>query len=271
MCIRDRFERARVCCNGDTQHLDRPGQLAGFELESNTDSHSARSKAQVAHPDEKARQSNEQSSQHTNPSVTRLKHRPGKAAVCALTLSISLWWYFALPVWPLVVGSYRSPCQPCCAKERLQTPQQGGTLPRVPRPLPDTAALIPPAPVRLTGEGWRRFLPQLLEALDATGGRCEPPAVSQASFWAIVQLQVAKGAFGEAQALLASHWLAGSPPENALSPEELGLQVVLGQVDSVLRGATAIGVVTGDRREAWLRRVHVLLANLKVCSAWTVP
>jgi hypothetical protein len=107
-----------------------------------------------------------------------------------------------------------------------------------------------------------RFLPQVLHQLDATGGRCEDPAVSQPLFWNILQLQVAKGAFSAAQALLATHWLARNPPEATLSPADLGLQVLLGQVDDVLRGTSVASGGTAER-DAWLLNIHLLLTNLK--------
>ena len=70
-----------------------------------------------------------------------------------------------------------------------------------------------------------RYLPKVLEELQGTGGRCEAPAISQAAFWGLLQLLVAKGALAEAQALLATHWLASSAPEDTLSAEHKGLQV----------------------------------------------
>ena len=78
----------------ETRHLDRLGQCGEFEQESNTDSeqgrntdsHSERREAQArtggatTHNNEKALQSKEQSTQQTNPSATKLKHRPDKVA-----------------------------------------------------------------------------------------------------------------------------------------------------------------------------------------------
>jgi hypothetical protein len=80
-----------------------------------------------------------------------------------------------------------------------------------------------------------RYLPQVVAQLSATGGRCGAPAISQAEFWAILKLQVAKGAFDDARTLLATHWLASSAPAATLTPEDIGLQILLGQVRSSRR------------------------------------
>ena len=93
-CARDRrdsaggHERARyqlVRVTTETRHLGRLCQQSEFDQESSTALHSARSKAQVAQqpmaePDGKAPQSKEQSTQQTNRTATKLKHRRDKAA-----------------------------------------------------------------------------------------------------------------------------------------------------------------------------------------------
>jgi hypothetical protein len=105
----------------------------------------------------------------------------------------------------------------------------------------------------------------VLAQLRATGGRCDPPAISQDVFWKVLTLQVTKGALDDARSLLATHWLASSAPGATLAPEDTGLQILLGQVDDVLRGMPWLeGAQEPGARERWLLSVQLLLTNLKV-------
>lgn len=106
----------------------------------------------------------------------------------------------------------------------------------------------------------------MLAHLEASGGRCEEPGLSQAMFWKLLKHQVARGDTDGARTLLSLHWLAAGDAAGALSAQDRCLQVLLGQVEEALASMPVPGEAQGyaAARAQWLGGIQHLVLNLKV-------